>query len=252
MTEYIADKKGYSTFILRLIAYAITIAGIVFTINGQSNIESLNYLSWVAYPIYAYLLAMGFDLTSNKIKYFVRMLIFTLIAEIPYNFYTSGKILNINAQNGMFTLTAALALLIIIDFVYRKTNNIVVTAACCYGLGYGAFWTLRHFNCEFYSFGVMIVIMFYVSRHVKYSKILQLVFFAILTLAITSEKSINIILGSYQYSFPFRIFGFIALILIWFSAEKRGPNSLPVKISMYCFYPLLLAIAAIIKNTSLF
>jgi len=247
MTEYISDKKGYSTLILRLAAYAVTIAGIALTFNGQSSIESLNYLSWIAYPIFAYLIAMGYDYSSNKLKYFVRLLLFSLIAEIPYNFYTSGSILNIKAQNGMLTLTLGMAVLCIVSLIHKKLNNVIIDGACCYGLGYGAYWLAKHYNFEFYSFGIMIIIMFYISRQVKYSKILQWFFFGILTLAITSETSINIIVGSYQYSFPYRILGFIALILIAFSNEKRGPNSLALKISMYCFYPVVLSVAALLK-----
>lgn len=247
ISENTQNTKGVSTLTIRLIAYAITVAGLVLKIKDPGNVW-ISYLSWVAYPVFAYLLAMGFDKTSGRTRYFIRLLLFALLAEIPYNYFMTGKFFDLTVQNGMLTLCLGYIVLVIITYVYKKTDNLIISAVVCYFAGYGAYMITRDYGFQFYSFGVMIIIVFYVSLHVKYSRLLQLAFVTFLVFYVTSETFISIIIGHYQYSFPYRAFAYFALIIIWLCNGRRGPNSLPLKVSLYFFYPVALAAAAIAEK----
>lgn len=249
MTEIIRnDKKGISSFIIRLFALIVMTCGIVLTYRYNLRMEWVKHISWIPYPIFAFLLAVGFDETSNRIKYFLRLLLFALLSEIPYDYLCSGKLINWRIQNGMLTLCVGYLVLCIIRFVHKKLNNIIITCAVIYFAGFGAYWLCKRFNFEFYAFGIMFIEFFYVSRHVKYQKLLQLLLVSFLTFYVSTETYLTFIIGNIQYSIPYKAFSFISLLIIWLYNEKRGPNKLWLKIAFYLYYPLMLVALGLINT----
>ncbi|MDO5331953.1 MAG: TraX family protein [Bacillota bacterium] len=235
-------KGGLSSFIIRLVAYIILAGTTVLKSYFGNSIAWIEYLNWLSYPIFAFLLAEGFEQTSGKLRYFIRLLLFAIITEIPYNFLYGGQLFYARAQNGMFTLCMGYIVMCIINFVYQKTYNIIIAFAAMYVYGWGAFYITKYFNCEFYSFGVMFVLLFYVCNQIKYPKILQIIFMVFLAAIISTDAFVSFIIGNIQYTVPYRAIAIPAMILTWFYKGKRGPNSIGMKIAMYAFYPALLAV----------
>ena len=243
MNEEDREKRGISSFTIRIIAYiflAISVASIMFTGTG---IEWTKYLTWFCYPLFAFLLAEGFEQTSGKFRYFVRLLLFAIIAEVPYNLLYGGSWLYKDAQNGMFTLCLGFLAMCIIDFVYRKTYNVILSMAAIYVYGWGAYFIAKYTNCQFNSFGIMLILMFYIANQVTYPKLVEIAFMIALCFYIASEAYISFIIGYMQYTIPYRALAIPAVLLTWFYKGKRGPNSIPIKIGMYAFYPILLTAA---------
>lgn len=68
-------------------------------------------LGGLAVPVFAFLLVEGFVHTQNYRAYLLRMLIFAVISEIPYDFAMTGQWFDWNSQNLLFTLTVCLVML---------------------------------------------------------------------------------------------------------------------------------------------
>lgn len=75
----------------------------------------LETISWIAFPLYAYLLVSGFTHTSSLIRYGVRLLVLAIVAEVPYDLATTGKVWDLSSQNPVFALLITLIVLYAID-----------------------------------------------------------------------------------------------------------------------------------------
>lgn len=240
-------KSGVSSFVIRIVAYIILAITIFFKLHPAKSFEWISYLTWICYPLFAFLLTEGFEQSTSKKRYFLRLLLFAIISEIPYNLLMGGKLFYPQAQNGMFTLILGFIAISIVYYIYDKTANLILWMASLYIYGWGAFHISKMINAEFWSFGVMFVMLFYISNQIKYPKILQIVFMIILSFYLSSSAYLNFVIGNYMYTLPFRSLCVPAVILTWFYQGKRGPNGLKLQIANYAFYPVILAIAAFVK-----
>ena len=69
----------------------------------------------LAFPLFAFLVAEGYEHTRDFDRYFRRMLLFAVVSEIPFNLMTGGSLINPFHQNVMFTFCIALLLLRTLD-----------------------------------------------------------------------------------------------------------------------------------------
>lgn len=65
----------------------------------------------LAFPIFAFLLVEGYRHTSDIRKYFIRLFLFALISEVPFDLASTGQVFDLQKQNIFFTLAAGLVVL---------------------------------------------------------------------------------------------------------------------------------------------
>ena len=95
--------KGLNTFTLKMIAIISMLVDHIGHIFFP-EVMIFRIVGRIAFPIFAYVLAEGIYYTKDITKYMMRLGIFALLSEIPYDLAIMGSMLEFSHQNVFFTL----------------------------------------------------------------------------------------------------------------------------------------------------
>ena len=222
-----------AVIVWRMILQRAEAQGLVGMIIGDelySFYRILRDIGRIAFPIYCFLLVEGFQRTANKTKYALRLGLFALLSEIPFDLALSSHIFDAENQNVFFTLVIGLLSMIVAE----KWNDVfgkaqaeggkkpsVIISGLVELVVFGAGALLAEVLCTDYGAkGVLCVAVLYLFRRNKLSQ----------TIA-----------GA--LSFVWETTAPLAFIPIWFYDGRRG---LKLKYVFYLFYPLHLLILYLI------
>lgn len=80
------------------------------------------YLGRIAFPLFAFLLVEGFVHTGNRKKYAVRMLVFALISEVPFNLMMEHRLFGPFHQNVLWTFLIGIGMMIPVSLFGFETE----------------------------------------------------------------------------------------------------------------------------------
>ncbi|MDO5417453.1 MAG: TraX family protein [Lachnospiraceae bacterium] len=172
----------------------------------------------LAFPIFAFLLAEGFVHTRHKRDYGLRLLVFALLSEIPFDLAIFGTWFYLDYQNVILTLFIAFLTLCGVQRFLRKSW---MQLLCVLG-GCGAAFLLR---TDYGALGVLMVVVLYYARQTG----MQNIFGAVM--AFLQNGS---------------IWGALAFIPISFYNGEKGLR--PGKYFFYIFYPAHLLVLWLIRT----
>lgn len=203
--------------IIACITMLIDHIGVVFF----PKIYIFRLIGRISFPIFAFMIAEGFFHTKNVKKYLIRLGVFALLSEIPYDLAFSGKLIDLNSQNIFFTLTIALAGISLYDkYRYIDINKANVSVFIL---------SLVAFICktDYDFFGVLIIFGFYLYRGNFIKISLNLLFYSLLMC---------------RFNF-LQLADLLSLIFIYNYNNQKGYN---LKLLFYGFYPVHLILIGII------
>lgn len=192
-----------------------------FILEDMYGINSTIYIlsrsiGRIAFPIFAFLLVEGFKKTKNRKKYFINLLIFALLSEVPFDLANKGSLMDFNQQNIFFTLLTNLTMLCVIEGIKINKTDLKAITEILIVLLFSLVSMLFKFD---YSFFAPLVVYSYYKFY---------------------ENKKMRFLGS-ELSLYFEAFSLVHIsnILIYFYNGKRGRQG---KYFFYFFYPLHLLI----------
>jgi hypothetical protein len=203
-----SNKRNDILKLLAIITMLIDHLGYIFF----PDIIFLRVIGRIAFPIFAYHISIGYINTSNLRNYAIRLFLFGLISQLPYNMLFK------NGLNIFFTLFLGLIFIYSVDKKKYIVLALVILSPIIFDIEYG-------------YYGLFIILSFYYFRENHNNTILSITF-------------INIIYFI-NYNFSIQIFSLLALWLIhrdWKIKIKLN------KYLYYSFYPLHIGILYIIST----
>ncbi len=196
----------------------------------------------LSFPIFAFLLVQGFSHTRNKTNYLIRLLLFTVISEIPYDLFTSHTMFNWFNQSIMWELSIGFLALIFLERTRKNSAYFLLVIAMIF---------LSVFTYASYgAFGITMIVLFYMLRKYRGADILGFLgvlylFYGFMNWGFSIEGyhynvlSINSI---QMYA------GFAAVPLVFYSGKKGGSS---YKWLFYFIYPVHLGLIYFIDTVIL-
>ena len=220
---------------LKLIAMACMLLDHLWATLINGNLW-MTCVGRIAFPIFAFQVAEGYTHTKNFKRYLLRMFLFALAAELPYNLMAGGWWFHPLGQNVMFTFCLALLLIRLIDKAWAKHRvwGIVATVAGTtlgYLVGFITF-------VDYYGYGILMVLVFWLFRNVKFGRFIQLAAMIYINCVMVGGLHLEFSLFGQLLSFPTQGFALLALIPIFLYNGQRGIQNKAFQYTVYAFYPV--------------
>ena len=195
--------------------------GAILTLEGTD--KTFGILWWVmrliigriSFPIFCFLLVEGFIHTRSVGKYALRLLIFAIMSEVPFDLAISHYALDIMHQNVFFTLLISLLMLWGLAYTDKRADNIIINTVTKLILCSVAMIAAEVLNTDYGAAGVALILLLYVFR---YNRSLQNITGAVASVLLLGEPA--------------------AALSFAFVAMYNGDRGLNLKYLFYLIYPM--------------
>ena len=215
-------EKGYLPYLKSLYGSSSAIY------DKWNTIDSImRCIGRLAFPIFCFVLVEGFLHTRDIKKYIVRLIIFAIVSEIPFDLCFRKATFNWKYQNVIWTMLLGIIAMAFVRFINdgrsirSEKSQFLLTLFVFVGFGMIAVLMRTDYNAT----GVMLILIMYLLRERE--------FFRDIAGAVDLLGAGYVEIASYP-----------SFILMHFYNGERGAN---LKYLFYVFYPLHLLIIACIR-----
>ena len=236
---------GITSFTLHILAMVFMLSDHLWATVIPWEADWMTCIGRLAFPIFAFMTVEGFFYTKNRKRYATRMLVFALLAELPFNLMVSGSLIYPFHQNVLWCFLLCLGLMQLNEKAKNTGKWWIrgLTAAGTLVLGYfvGMFSFMDYMQA-----GVLMVMTFYFFRGNKWWQLAaQLLCMIIINRSVGGRIYEFSLLGN-LISFPQQCFAVFALIPIWLYNGSQGYHSKWFQYLCYAFYPVHMLILGLV------
>ncbi len=201
----------------------------------------LRFIGRIAAPIFCFLIAEGYYHTSDKIKYFFRLLAFAVVSHVPFVLLFDYPIFPIEKTSVMWSLSLGLLALIIlkapkINLFFRM---LLILGIC--------------FLANFGDWNFVAVLWILAFGYFRGNKLMQAICFSAVGWVFYIQPgiaNIDIVFNSIHPQYA--TFGiFVSLLLFLLYNGNSGIKSKLFSFIFYIFYPLHLLLFYLVSSTNL-
>lgn len=230
-----------TTFSLRIMAMIFMLCDHLWATVIHGN-EWLTCIGRLTFPIFAFLIVEGYFHTKSLKKYVLRLLIFAIVSEIPFNLVTGNTLFNPMHQNVLWTFLIGIFLIFLNEKARAKGKWWLTLLAAAGTIALGFVLGLLTF-VDYFHGGVFMVLTFYFFRGRKWWHFLgQAAFMWYINFELLGGYSYVLPLFGKEFYFPQQGFALLALIPIWLYRGKQGYHHKTLQYAFYAFYPAHLLI----------
>ncbi len=182
----------------------------------------LRYIGRLAFPIFCFLAVEGFLHTHDVKKYVRRLLLFGLVSEVPFDLAFFRTPFAPQHQNVYWTLALGVLAMAAIKHFEKPDGSASWQGLLCVG---ACALTAFLASTDYHAIGVLIICALYMARAVR-----------------KRQCILGAVLFAFELTAP------LAFVLVWFYNGQRGACSPLQKKAFYWFYPVHLAVLAMITN----
>jgi hypothetical protein len=229
-------KAGLTGFHLKLLAIVTMLIDHIGA-GLFPELLALRVIGRLAFPIFAFFVCEGYFHTHNVKKYAIRLGIFALVSEIPYNLLHGGFFFDFSGQNIFFTLLIGLLTIHAITMIRRRVAAGTLPARSPLELAVSvpALLIAELLHTDYGAFGVVLILLCFYFRDSK-------------TRAVVGIAAANALYGLFSYVFqhylPLQALAAAASVPLYFYNGEKGRS---MKFFFYSFYPLHIAAIALVK-----
>lgn len=213
-----------------------------------TNAQWLTQVGRLAYPIFAFMIVEGYTHTNNLKKYVLRLFIFAVITEIPFNLMVGNRAFYYVHQNVLWTFLISIGL-VHLNALAGKTGKLWLklitmagTVALGYVLGYATF-------VDYNAAGIFTVLLFYFFRGRKWWCFLgQLVGLYYINVELLQGLFIEVELFGHSFELVQQGLAILSLVFIWLYRGRQGKKSKAFQYFCYAFYPAHMLILWIVST----
>ena len=206
----------------------------------------LTCIGRLTFPIYAFLIVEGYFHTRNLKKYVMRLLLFAVLSEIPFDLAMGSSLFYPIHQNVLWSFLISMGLIHWNEKTKEKAlwKQLLVgmaSVALGYIVGIVTF-------VDYYHAGVLTVLVFYFFRkRTWWCRLGQLLCLWYINTEMLGGLSYEVTLFGQTVFFARQGLALLALIPIWLYRGRQGRNSKALQYGYYAFYPAHLLILGILK-----
>ena len=190
----------------------------------------LRYIGRLAFPIYCFLLVEGFCHTRNLKNYMLRLLIFGIISEVPFDLAFHESFIDFGHQNVFWTLLLGLMAISLMSMLEYDNIYVRYLLQMMIAVPFGIAAQLMH--TDYRWIGIGLIASMYIFHNIEVLKV-----------------GAGVVFMLPFFSNQIEYFGVLSYLPIHFYNGRRGLENGFSKWLFYVFYPVHLMVLVIIRET---